>query len=390
MTAQNPTLTLPKINIDAFKNNRKLVLYIVIGFSAISIISLVALIVWLATKDNVPNQPNVPTVTITPILTSVVGPTIISDIPTVESTKFLYIERVNGKDTGNLISYDLKDENKLELISSNSIKSIISISPNNKYLLIQTVNNLNKDEYCVYDFDTKSCDILPITTFIQSFWTSNDFLNYSYKNVDNDSLYVDSYNARERSHTRVLSIKDLVIDNPYISRNLIYLIGIDQSDDSYHIINLDQKTNQSIPSLDLISGSSFSPLLWNTDGRFVYSSSTGIFKLNPVLLNSTQLVSLSTIRDKLEVFFLNYNEDQKSLLFMLDGYIYRFNINTEILKEVLNLNSRTNFKLVDLKGNGQNFFIMENYDGMMEAFNIKNSKLGLICTELCKNPVWYY
>ena len=41
MTAQNPTLTLPKINIDAFKNNRKLVLYIVIGFSAISIISIV-------------------------------------------------------------------------------------------------------------------------------------------------------------------------------------------------------------------------------------------------------------------------------------------------------------------------------------------------------------
>lgn len=389
MTAPNVTLNLPKINIDSFKNNRKLLLYIVFGFSIISIILLVALIIWLATKDNITPPVN-PVVSNTPTPSQDIGPTIISDITTVESTKFLYIERINGKETGNIVSYDLKDEKKQEVISSQNIKSIISISPNNKYLLIKKVNNLNKDEYCVYDFDTKSCDLLEITSFIQSFWSSNDFLNYSYKNIDNDTLYVDSYNARERTHTQVLLIKDLVIGDPLISRDLKYLVGIDQSDDSFHIIDLNQKTNQSIPSLNLISGSIFSPLLWNTDGRLVYSSSTGIFKLNPILLNSSQLVNLTTRKDKLEISFLNYNEDQKSMLFMLDGYIYRFNINTEILKEVLDINSRKNFKLSDLKGNGQSFFIMENYDGMMEAYNIKNSKLGLICTELCKNPIWYY
>jgi hypothetical protein len=45
----------------------------------------------------------------------------------------------------------------------------------------------------------------------------------------------------------------------------------------------------------------------------------------------TEVVFMSIIQT-------HYNEDQKSLLFMLDGYIYRFSINTNILKEVLNIN----------------------------------------------------
>jgi len=389
MTASNIVNSIPKFNADAFKNNRKLILYLVMFLSFVSVTLLIVLIIWLATKDNV-SQPITPSITGTPEPTVQVGPTIIPDIPVIESTKFVYIEMPIGKTSGNIVSYDLNNNIKETISSAGNIKKLISISPNNKYLFVQTVNNSGKEDFGIFSLETGAYDLIKITSYIQSFWSSNEFLNILYSGSINYKYSIDSYNVREKTQTEVLTFTKDLINGPFVSRDLNYLVGIDDKDDSFHFIDLSLKTNQLIEKLNLISGSYFVPLVWNKENRLIYSSNSGIYKFNPILLNSTQLISLTTRKDKLEIQFPNYNEDQKSMLFMLDGYIYRFSINTEILKEVLNVNNRSNLKLVDLQGNGQNFFLMENYDGMLEAYNIKNTKLATICELSCKNPIWLY
>jgi hypothetical protein len=119
-------------------------------------------------------------------------------------------------------------------------------------------------------------------------------------------------------------------------------------------------------------------------------SNNGIYQFNPSTLSSLQLVPLSSKNDSLDLKFLNFNIDHNSLLFMLEGYVYRTSLNSKLTKEVLNLNNQSNTKIVDIKGNGQSYFLMENYDGRLEVFNIKNSKTATICENSCTNPVWFY
>jgi hypothetical protein len=390
MTASNIYSKLPKINIDSFRNNPKLLLYIVFGFSAVVLILFISLLIWFATKDNIPNTNQNPSISTTPELTQVISTSITPETSFVESTKFLYLKTKTDNSTVSIVSYDLKDNKTEDLYNSESVNSIISISPNNKYLFIGKKNNSTKVEYGIFNIETKSYTVIKFGNYIQSFWASNEFLNLLYSNEIDNTYSVYSIDVKDYTQSLLLSIpQDLVIE-PFVSKDLKYLVGINKSDDSYHFFDLALKTDHKISTLDLISGTPFSPLLWINSNKLIYISGSGIFQFNPQLLNSIQLVGLTTRNDNLEVKFLNYNEDQNSLLFMLDGYIYRFSLNTKILKEILNVNNKSNIKLVDLEGNGQSYFIMGNYDGMMEVYNIKNSKLATICESSCRNPIWFY
>lgn len=384
MEISNP---LTNLNVSKYLKGKNLI-YIVVGIIAIVLIALIILIIWFATKDN-QYKINPDQITITPSVSVTVKPSEMTTIPVVESQNFLYLKLNGNSKYGSIESFDIKSNKVSEFVTNQNFKSLISFSPNNKYLFLILSNN-NKDKYAIYNLESKSYNLIETDNVLQSYWADNNYLNYLTLNKADGEFKITSLNVFDNKSSVILTIPSDLVIYPMISKDLKYLVGINKADDSYHFIDLINKTDKSIMSLNLSSGSLFNPIEWTKDNKLIFNSNNGLYLFNPTLLNSSQLASLSTKNEKLEVKFLNYNNDFKSILFMLDGYVHRYNINTDITKEVFNNNERSDIKTISLKGNGLSYFLMENYNGKLEIYNINNSRLVTICETSCSNPIWYY
>jgi len=384
MEISNP---LTNLNLSKFLKGKNLI-FVVIGIIAIVLIALVILIIWFATKDNqYIENPN--GITITPSITTTMKPSEITSIPVVESQNFLYLKLNNNLGFGNIVNFDIKSNKTNDLTNNGIFKSLLSFSPNNKYIFVKLIDD-NKEKFAVYNLESKSYNLVTTDNVIQFYWADNNYFNYMFENKQNSEFQIISLNVYDNKSSIIRTIPNDLVQNPLVSKDLKYLVGLNKNDDSYHFIDLDNKTDKTIMSLNLSSGSYFNPIEWTKENKLIFNSNNGLYLFNPQLLNSTQLASLSTKNSKLDIKFLNYNDDFKSILFMLDGLVHRYNINSDVTKEVFNNNDRSDIKTISLKGNGLNYFLLENYNGKLEIYNISNSRLITICETKCSNPIWYY
>lgn len=366
----------------------KNLIYLVIGIVSLVLIALIILIVWFVTKDNKFTGGN-NNISITPTISETLVPTVITSVPVVESQNFLYLKMNGDTGYGNIVNFDIKTNKANEITNSYIFKTLYSFSPNNKYAFVKLLDN-NQDKYAVYNFESKSYNIVTTDNVIQSYWADNNYFNYITSTNSNYDYKIYSLNVFDNTSSIIKTIPLDSIINPLISRDSKYMVGINKVDDSYHLIDIINKVDTSIMTMNLSSGSYFNPIEWTKENKLIFNSSNGLYLFNPFQLNSTQLASLNTKNSKLEIKFLNYNEDFKSILFMLDGRVHRYNINSDITKEVFNNNDRSDIKTISLKGNGFNYFLMENYNGKLEIYNISNSRLVTICDSGCSNPLWLY
>jgi len=381
MTAINP---IPKIKIPVINNKAKILVYFVFALSGVSIILLIFLVIWLINKD----KDNVTTVINTTNTSTPFGSEIVvSTMPISESYKIFYLlktDNINSK----IMQYDVRGNTSEDVSTVNNFTSIISISPDNNKLFVKQEKINTQVEYGIWSIYEQKFTIIDVSNLIQANWSSNETINLFFRNNNNKNYEVITYNISANTYTISLSIPANLGERPQISNDLKYLIISEPNSNLYKFIDLENKMNYSIDSLNLDSGNVFNPLGWTKENQFLYYAQNGVFQLNPQNLKSIQLV---TLKSKSEGFVINnytYNFEKESFLFTLDNIVYFYSLKNNTLKEVLNNNNSLDKPLLSIIGNGVNYFIIENKNGEINNFNIKTSKLSNICDMKCYSPLW--
>ena len=377
MTATN---FLPKVQ-SIGNNKERLLIFFVFLMSGIVLISLFALIVWMLNKNKVTDDTQVNLLlsgTPSPMVTDIT----ISTTPIVESNKFDYLQKTENT----IMQYDLKKNTTEELAKISQLKSILSISQDNKYLFVQFEDINKKNGYGFWNSESKELIKITIDNLIQYYWTANDVLNILFQNKNNYEVL--SYNITQKKSDILLTIPSTIGLQPLISENLKFLIT--KETDSYLLVDLDGKTKYYIDSLNLDSGTFFNPLGWNKENHFIYYTDTGIYSFNTDNLKSTLIVALKTKSEILVIKNFSYDLEKKSLLFSLDNIIYYFDLNNSVLKEVVNNNDKPDTSILNFMGNGVYNVLMENYNGALTNYNYKTKSTTTICYNSCSSPLWLY